>query len=109
MKLPKKPAAVNTNTSTQTVQYKKGTPMDHGIHEYNLDAVLPYGKFSGKTFRYIIKHEEWYYNWLCNNQLLVDWRLVQLKQQARKPVFSIAGSYVADNGDIWLGIYEVNN
>lgn len=79
--------------------YGKPVTVDWSIYELDPSAVLPYGKFVGKTVSHIQANEEWYWNWMVETDVLAAWGLLELREQ-KKPY----SSYVDDVGSRWLGL-----
>ena len=79
--------------------YGKPVAVDWSIYELDPSAVLPYGKFVGKTVSHIQTNEEWYWSWIVDNNVFAAWGLLRQKEQ--KKLYS---GYVDDVGSRWLGL-----
>lgn len=65
---------------------------------------LPYGKFQGRTLGYVMKHEDWYYQYMQDNDLIYKWGLYipeVPKNRSKTPVF------LTEDGEYWVSIREV--
>lgn len=88
------------------------SPMSTGerkLFRYVKEAVMPRGKFAGKTLEYLLKHEQWYIDYLENNNLMIQWNLLELKSEpVRKPKPKLWEPwYNADTGETYMGIREI--
>ena len=77
-------------------EYRKAESVDWKLYKLSDSAVIPYGKFVGKTVEYIRKNEEWYWTWMLQADVLGAWGLLELREE-KKPK-----TYVADDLSRWL-------
>jgi hypothetical protein len=80
--------------------YGKPVTVDWKVYELDPSAVLPYGKFVGKTVSHIQANEEWYWNWIVDNNVFAAWGLLRDKPQ--KKLYS---NYT-DGTSRWVGVVE---
>ena len=69
----------------------------------DVDSQIPHGKLTGRTLGYVMKHEEWYYNYMQDNDLIYKWGLY-IQETIDKPK---RYQFMSSNGEIWLGLREV--
>lgn len=72
----------------------------------NLKTKIPNGKHKGKTLNQIIKSDPNYYKWMLQNGILEQWGLI-LPETKPKQTIKIDKPFVASDGSVWLGLYEV--
>lgn len=48
--------------------------------DINLLAIIPVGKFKGRTVEYVMANEAWYWKWVLENELQGKWNLIKLKK-----------------------------
>ena len=84
---------------TEKKEYKNTEPVDWKLYRLSDSALIPYGKFVGKTVEYIRKNEESYWSWMVSADVLGAWGLLELREQ-KKPY----SSYIDDVGSRWLGL-----
>lgn len=90
---------------TNEIVYRKALPLDLKIYEYDFDAVLKFGKFAGITLGHIRKHEEWYYCYMLDNDLINNWGLYKEKVKAVNK--GAAAFYSETDKAYWISIHEV--
>ncbi len=95
----------------QKKEQKANPPMSTGerkLFKIRMDEVLPYGKFKGKTIGHVVKNEQWYHEYLENNNLMIQWNLLELKSEpVRKPKPKLWDPYISSTGEVWLGYREI--
>ena len=72
------------------------------------DCILEFGKFKGRNAQYVYDNERWWWDWAEDNELLYQWNIKVLAEDAmrpqiRKPVGFWSETYKA----YWIGLREI--
>ncbi len=82
-------------------QYKKMnlSESQKALYKTLWDSLMPYGKFVGRTAKWVYDNERWYWTYLEDNQILYDWNIKVLRGSAMEPK---AAKGYSGTGEIWL-------
>jgi len=80
---PKKPFTPVYNKN-EDKGFKKGPPVDWKLYELDMDKLLPFGKYSGRTLGYVKEIDDWYFSWMEEKAVFGDWGLVKLRKEPQK-------------------------
>lgn len=65
-------------------EYKKAPPVDWNIWTPDYDKEIPHGKYQYATLGYVKRTDDWYMNWMYENNILGAWGLVKLRNPLEK-------------------------
>lgn len=91
---PKEVKAVNV-TPAQLKEY----------YQESLMSTVPYGKYKGRTYKWLKDNDPKYMVWLADNELLIDWGYYVWKDT--KPIVKRDVLYTDDG--VWMQLYEIAN
>lgn len=87
------------------VKQKKVT-IDFTTHVIDTSATIPHGKYQGAILSWVIKNDDWYYNWMQENNIIAEWGLYRLKETVKKEYNHFVSP---TTGQVWIGLRLVDN
>ncbi len=82
----------------------KMSQRERNLYQEDNSAELPHGKYVGRTLGWVKATDDWYYNWLWDNDLILSWGLCQLKGEQAKKKYT---HHITDDSERWIELYEV--
>lgn len=75
------------------------------LHEENLQAIVPHGKWKDKLLGELKEQDNRYYKWLVEEDLIYGWGMIKLRADAM--IVNIRTNYfTASNGERWISLQE---
>lgn len=90
------------------VQYKKEESekyieIDWTVFCIDWNCLVPYGKHEGDTLQYVKSTDEWYWNYIRDNNLIYEWGMFTLRNSTRRKK-KIYDKIKSSAGEVWLDI-----
>lgn len=108
MKLEKKSANIPVQqTSKQKDSAGNLSPSQKKLYREALSNEIPAGKYKGQTLLWVKTNDDSYYRWLCKEELLYPWGLMELRENAMSPQIKKDMWFISSDGERWLQLREV--
>lgn len=77
---------------------------NRSAYEEDTSRLLPHGKFKGRTLQYIKDHEQWYYRYMQENDLISKWNLERIKDIQIKTTKPKWDPLRVSADTVWMGV-----
>ena len=88
--------------------YKQAPPLDWSKYVIDWEAIVPHGKYKGSTLEDVKYEDDWYWNWIQENDIINQWGMYLPKDQVHKK--KVKSFWSDTDKRYWIGIicYEIS-